>query len=91
VRDAADVVARAVMANISGPGIKLVLPTLLKGLEERQWRSKQARAWHGRAQRPHCSTLTQCTCSGTFAIDACHKRLSCAYSDWLCCTRQYQW
>lgn len=42
VRDAAHAAARAVMANITGPGVKLVLPTLLKGLQEKAWRSKQA-------------------------------------------------
>lgn len=30
------------MAHISGPGVKLILPTLLKGVEEKAWRSKQA-------------------------------------------------
>ena len=42
IRTAAHAASRAIMANISGPGVKLILPTLLKGLEEKAWRSKQA-------------------------------------------------
>ncbi|XP_024522570.1 protein ILITYHIA isoform X2 [Selaginella moellendorffii] len=41
VRDAADLTARTIMSQLTGQGVKLVLPALLKGLEDRAWRTKQ--------------------------------------------------
>eukprot|EP00163_Fabomonas_tropica_P034457 TRINITY_DN9545_c1_g1_i1.p1 TRINITY_DN9545_c1_g1~~TRINITY_DN9545_c1_g1_i1.p1 ORF type:complete len:1324 (+),score=415.97 TRINITY_DN9545_c1_g1_i1:307-4278(+) len=40
VRDATSDCARAVMANLSGHGVKLILPAILAGLEDRAWRSR---------------------------------------------------
>ena len=42
VRAAAKEAARVVMATLSGPGVKLVMPKLLVGLQADQWRTKQA-------------------------------------------------
>ena len=42
VREAADAAARAVMSQLSGQGVKLVMPALLQGVEDRAWRTKAA-------------------------------------------------
>lgn len=42
VREAAEEASKAAMGQLSGPGVKLVLPALLKGVEEVAWRSKAA-------------------------------------------------
>eukprot|EP00958_Prasinococcus_capsulatus_P016011 scaffold1761_cov357-Prasinococcus_capsulatus_cf.AAC.17 len=41
VRESAEYAASVIMGHLSGAGVKLVLPSVLKGLEERAWRTKQ--------------------------------------------------
>lgn len=42
VRQAAEEASKAAMSQMSGPAVKIVLPALLKGVEEDAWRAKSA-------------------------------------------------
>jgi HEAT repeat protein len=41
VREATVDASKALMSSVSGYGVKLILPSLLSGLEEKQWRTKK--------------------------------------------------
>lgn len=41
VREATQDASKIIMGNLSGYGVKLILPTLLEGLDEKQWRTKK--------------------------------------------------
>ncbi|KAI0343486.1 ARM repeat-containing protein [Trametopsis cervina] len=41
VREAVHDTARVIMGNLSGYGVKTILPSLLSGLDDKQWRSKK--------------------------------------------------
>lgn len=41
VREATQDAARIIMGNMSGYGLKTMLPSLLSGLDEKQWRTKK--------------------------------------------------
>ena len=40
VRDASQSAAKAMMSQLSGPGVKQILKPLLEGIKDKQWRTK---------------------------------------------------
>eukprot|EP00656_Telonema_subtile_P052849 TRINITY_DN7467_c0_g1_i2.p1 TRINITY_DN7467_c0_g1~~TRINITY_DN7467_c0_g1_i2.p1 ORF type:complete len:2342 (+),score=823.11 TRINITY_DN7467_c0_g1_i2:10-7035(+) len=61
VREADNHTAKVVMGNLTAHGVKLVLPHLLDGLEDRQWRTKTAAA-NFLGSMAHCAPKQLSSC-----------------------------
>lgn len=61
VRTAADKTVGLIMANLSGHGVKLVMPAVLESFNEPEWRTKQA-SIHMLGSMSHCAPKQLASC-----------------------------
>ncbi|KAL7456767.1 hypothetical protein ACHAWC_008242 [Mediolabrus comicus] len=61
VRTAADKTVGLIMANLSGHGVKLVMPAVLEAFNEPEWRTKQA-SIHMLGSMSHCAPKQLASC-----------------------------
>ncbi len=64
VREAGEAAAKSVMAQLSGQGVKLVMPALLQGVEDSAWKTKKA-AIDLLGSMAHCAPRQLGTCLPT--------------------------
>ncbi|KAG6737001.1 hypothetical protein POTOM_060043 [Populus tomentosa] len=74
VREAAECAARSMMSQLSAQGVKLVLPSILKGLEDKAWRTSKA-VYNYLVLLAYCAPQQLSQCLPTIVLTDTHPKV----------------